>query len=462
MVSRTITAILLLALLLVTCGKSPTNSPKNPPISLKITVTDANGVPKTGVRVSAWNLINWMHLASSHPADPPVMSTATNSIISFTLMDSGYYRLSFYDLDGHTVDVQQGYGVNGIHFINWTHDGPLARVYKGVLQIGDSTYRNCRFRDSIYLTSFSTTFPQEAIVGYTNSDGLVQTTDSTIFPYLYGLPFMTITNPGSPLSQGAFTFSDQAAIAVVDTAANATVYDTVTILSGRTTEATVVWNPVEAKSIGPGESRQSTGLTYQSTRGDLNCDGVAYQPSDAAAFIGYYLHGLQAFDSTDCSIEGSDVNADGDYLGVDDFLYLIRVILGDSQPFPKPSRGSTPIAIKLGISDFLGGFTLSNISGDSLGAVLVVVGGEVTPTLLNSTSVMQYYYGAGYTKILIYPPFESVPHTNGIGEGPFLRIDGATPLEIRALDGATVFAVPFGAIPTPTQDELFQNFPNPF
>jgi hypothetical protein len=378
------------------------------------------------------------------------------------MMDSGYYRLSFYDLDGHTVDVQQGYGGNGIHFINWTHDGPLARVYKGVLQVGDSTYRNCRFRDSIYLTSFSTAFPQEATVGYTNSDGIVQTTDSTIFPYLYRLPIMTVTNSGSPISQGAFTFSDQAIIAVVDTIAHATIYDTVPILSGRTTEVTVVWNPSEAKATRPAESRQSTGLTYQSTRGDLNCDGVAYQPSDAAAFIGYYLRGLQAFDSADCSIEGSDVNADGSYLGVDDFLYLIRVILGDSQPFPKPTRGTVPIPLRIGIVDSLGGFTLSNISGDSLGAVLVVVAGEVTPTLLSSTSQMQYFYASGYTKILTYPPYEGASHTNGIGEGPFLRVDGATLFEIRSLAGATAFAVPFVAINTPTQDKLFQNYPNPF
>jgi hypothetical protein len=65
-------------------------------------------------------------------------------------------------------------------------------------------------------------------------------------------------------------------------------------------------------------------------RGDLNCNGIPGEVSDAVVFANYFQLGIPVFSPhLACSIAESDVNGDGITLTVADLVYLIRVITGD-------------------------------------------------------------------------------------------------------------------------------------
>lgn len=465
MYKHTFFVILSLTLLVVTCKESPTKPSTTQPISFRVTVQDQSGNPVPGAKISAWNIISGFH-----PAPRPAGGKSSSGIQALTSMpflmhDSGLYFLRIQDLDGRTVQAHQGSGPAGVHMLSWEMDTLPSTVYKAVLAISDSGAQNARFRDSLYVTLYRDGDPVTTLLGRTNQVGLFETSDSTRFPFLYGLGSMPLTGPGSPQPIGTFSFSDQVALIVTDSVHGLTGYDTVTITPGHTIEA-----PVTLPSSTPiaEESKVSrepnvTSTSSQGLRGDLNCDGVAYQPADAATYVDYYMRGLMAFDSLDCSIIGSDVNADGAYLGIDDFVSLIRVILGDSDPFPKIPANSIPVPVHIGISDTTGGCFLENLSNDSLGVILLVVRGQVTPSLLAPGSAMEFLHtDNGATRILIYPPYQFVSHTNGFGRGRFLKFEGATSMDISLLSGATVYAQPISVVQSPTKDELLQNYPNPF
>ncbi len=452
------------ALLLATCSKSPTNPSKTQPISLKVMVKDQSNQPLPGLQVSAWNVIPNMQRAPGRRPLNAAHLNGPNTTIQFAQVDQGYFRLTVSDLDGHSIAVHEGLTAAGLHSVAFTHDSLSPGVYRAVLEIGDTAFQTVRFRDTLLMAVYPGADPFQTVVGYTDRNGVVESSDSTIFPYLYGLPQLIQTNESSPNPIGTFSYSDQAVIVVTDTAAQTSLYDTVTILPGHTTEATIEWSASAAKSNRPGMEGEklAASVRYEAIRGDLNCDGTPYQVSDAATYVDFYMRGLPAFDSVECSILGSDVNADGENMGLDDFVYLIRVILGESQPFPKPGLGSNPIEVNIGYADTLGSCTLSNLSNDSLGTILLIVGGEVIPTLLAAGSAMEYRYENDNTRILIYPEYESVLHVYGFGHGPFLKFVGGSSLDIRSLAGATVFAEQVATVQMPTEDELFQNYPNPF
>ncbi|MFQ5452946.1 MAG: hypothetical protein ACE5D6_02015, partial [Candidatus Zixiibacteriota bacterium] len=74
----------------------------------------------------------------------------------------------------------------------------------------------------------------------------------------------------------------------------------------------------------------------QADRGDINLNGVAYEIGDAVLFSNYFIYGLSVF-TIDLArqIASTDVNADGLTLSVADLVLLIRIIIGDADPFPK-------------------------------------------------------------------------------------------------------------------------------
>ncbi len=73
-------------------------------------------------------------------------------------------------------------------------------------------------------------------------------------------------------------------------------------------------------------------------RGDINLNGQAYEISDWVLFSSFLLHGDTIFNiNPDLQLLVSDVNANGMPAQLDDLVYLQRVIVGDAQPFPRPS-----------------------------------------------------------------------------------------------------------------------------
>ena len=184
-------------------------------------------------------------------------------------------------------------------------------------------------------------------------------------------------------------------------------------------------------------------------RGDINLNGLAYEIADAVMFTNYFIIGLDAFTSNvEGSIAASDTNADGIALSVADLVYLIRVVIGDAQPYDMAPVGKrAPVAANVTYGD-----NTFNVDIE-MGAVHVVMGGDVTPELLAGNMEMKYGFDGENTNIIIYS------HEAGQSfSGDFLRVEGSVvKTEFATFAGAQVVAKVM-----PRTFALDQNYPNPF
>jgi len=178
--------------------------------------------------------------------------------------------------------------------------------------------------------------------------------------------------------------------------------------------------------------------------GDINLNAIAYEIADAVMFTNYFVVGMSAFGEHGAgSIAASDTNKDGLTLTVADLVYLIRVIVGDAVPYNKV----TPTTAKLTVGN--GIFSVDQ----PMGAALVVVSGNVTPTLLADNMKMDYGFNGENTNIIVYS-YEA----NQTFSGSFLRADG----QVVKTELATYYGQPVVAKVMPSDFALRQNYPNPF
>lgn len=166
--------------------------------------------------------------------------------------------------------------------------------------------------------------------------------------------------------------------------------------------------------------------------GDVNCNGLAYGIADAVMFSNYFIVGLAAFGNhPECSIAASDANYDGMPLTIEDLVFLIRVMIGDVQPQKQPS----PNPARFILDPVSGDISVSSV--DSLGAVYLIVAGEITPVLLANQMTMTFGWDTGWTRILIY----SLEAGTALTSGEFMSIPGATGIvsvEAATFDGRAV------------------------
>jgi hypothetical protein len=181
-------------------------------------------------------------------------------------------------------------------------------------------------------------------------------------------------------------------------------------------------------------------------RGDINLNGISNEISDAVVLTNYFIYGLGAFHiNVAGQTAASDVNADGLALTVGDLVYLIRVIVGDALPYPK----LTPVTAGYTVTD---GYVAVDAE---MGAALVVVEGQIVPTLLADQMEMKSAFDAeqNVTRILVYS-FDA--HTF---DGEFLQVEGnVVDIEFGSPEGAVVKTTDA----LPGDFELSQNYPNPF
>jgi|GEM_PF-1387730 len=199
--------------------------------------------------------------------------------------------------------------------------------------------------------------------------------------------------------------------------------------------------------------------------GDLNLDGVGYTVADAVFYRDYFIKGLSVFEYPEISSVQSDVNFDDIPLTVEDFVYLIRVMLGDAEPRPDSVLNCDDNAK---FSQNNGTVIVDFDSADSLGAVFLKVQGEVTPVLEAAGMEMGYHYDSAFTNIFIYS-FEAGksihggPLVSGIGDKSIFEAATAT------YHGAKVTTVLDYLLDVdkvtgdlPDDFSLGINYPNPF
>ena len=206
-------------------------------------------------------------------------------------------------------------------------------------------------------------------------------------------------------------------------------------------------------------------------RGDINVNGVAYEAADGVMFSYYFISGLSAFGNHIVgSTAASDVNADGSTLSLADFAYLVRVITGDAEPYPKIALPAHRAFVDLQMSS-----SAAVISADSpadMAAAYFVLrhsGSVIGPPRLGSRiSDMSLIYSDadGELKILIYSFRKGGMIESGETDMVVVPLAGSGSVRLTTAQLAEYFGDPIevtlGNAALPLAFALHQNHPNPF
>jgi len=182
-------------------------------------------------------------------------------------------------------------------------------------------------------------------------------------------------------------------------------------------------------------------------RGDINLNHIPYEIADAVLFSNYFIYGVSVFTiNQQGQIAATDVNADGLTLSVADLVYLIRVIQGDANPYPKEVVPTNANYVHAANGDL-------SVQGDvQVGAACVVAEGNVVPELKAANMEIKYAFDGQNTRMLIWS------RDGNSCSGDFVNV----PSQIISLEMADNQGNPLVAKWVPDQFELRQNYPNPF
>lgn len=182
--------------------------------------------------------------------------------------------------------------------------------------------------------------------------------------------------------------------------------------------------------------------------GDLNLNTIPYEISDAVLYSNYFVYGKGVFfRDFDLHRMVSDINQDGEYLHVSDLIYLIRIIIGDADPYSRPSFEPTRRV------EYTVNHDIYSAQGD-LCMISMTVEGKQTPELLDGNKEMLYNFDGTKTNILIY----SIDDLEPLAE-QFVMVSGKL-LSIQAGD-VQGNKVDLEYVEQP-KVFLTQNYPNPF
>jgi hypothetical protein len=182
-------------------------------------------------------------------------------------------------------------------------------------------------------------------------------------------------------------------------------------------------------------------------RGDLNLNGLANEIADAVVFTNYFIYSLVAFDDhIEGSIAASDVNGDGIVLTVADLVYLIRIIVGDVDPYPGK------LAPNLEANVVADGHVVS-IDAE-VGAAHFIFAGDVEVSLAEGAAGMEI--GSNFdgvnTNVLIYNIGEGVT-----ASGNVLYANG----DLISVEAADYQGSAYKSTILPAEFDV-RNYPNPF
>jgi hypothetical protein len=187
------------------------------------------------------------------------------------------------------------------------------------------------------------------------------------------------------------------------------------------------------------------------SRGDINLNGIAYDPADLTLFSEALINGVSVFPEAtrQTQLALTDINADGYVLSLSDFILMIRVMLHDASAIPKPTPGSD-LATIYAVTK---GNEVKVSTNANLGAALFVFQGDVkvNTSLKNVQGVVD-----GQTRVLVYM-------SSGAGITGELLTAEAKPISVEAVDnfGRSVKTTIVNRA-VPTAFSLNANYPNPF
>jgi hypothetical protein len=203
-------------------------------------------------------------------------------------------------------------------------------------------------------------------------------------------------------------------------------------------------------------------------RGDINLNGIANEIADAVIFTQYFLIGIDAFpehpeipnsNTREAAIAASDVNADGKPLSIGDLVYLLRIIVGDAQPYAK----SAPYSSNADISVF--GDKISIESSETIGAMYLtfnVTGDNFTVVNNTNMEVLSNRVG-NKLNVLVYSGMTNKSNAIPAGTNELLTVTGAQLNSVEAADYyGNLLNTRVAKSALPTQFSLSQNIPNPF
>jgi hypothetical protein len=196
--------------------------------------------------------------------------------------------------------------------------------------------------------------------------------------------------------------------------------------------------------------------------GDLNLNEYPYEIADAVLYANYFIYGPGVFDiDFDLQILASDVNKDGFYPSIADFVFLIRIILEDISPKHKLAP-TTELANVTVVTQGDAVRVVSN-SNTSIGAALYVFkhAGEVANLTSLSDMNVKYNDANGELRVLVYS-FEG-KSISGVSDLFSFEAKGVELVEVKAADfNGSAMKSTITTKVLPTKFALMNNYPNPF
>ena len=203
---------------------------------LRVVVTDADGDPVPGIRVSAHHMVSVPFLFRGKFTR---RSPGAAVSIPFTLAEEAGCELIISDLNDSPVrTLVQGSLPAGRHTIIWDGlddqgDQIPGGVYLCRLRTGDAA-------DSA-LVDYLEIDPRKTVLGYTDSEGIFHCRKRLAFPGTYDLPAICWTN-GHGDSIGTFTCLDSVRITLTDTVNGRMESYRIEVLN-EVNVARLTWNP---------------------------------------------------------------------------------------------------------------------------------------------------------------------------------------------------------------------------
>jgi hypothetical protein len=224
------------------CVEQGTDPPANEPFLFRVAVVDAAGNPVPNLRVSAYPPVPSGGLGKRSPSTPPAgILSATN--VHFAVALVSRVNLTLLELDGTAAQhIVADRLLPGIYSVNISlRNSYGVRVYRCRFTAADTASGAILFRDSIQVVLWQPD-AAVAVVGFTSAGGVVESSDSLLFPSIFNLPPFIRTDASGPTPLGTFTIPDSCTITLSDTVSGRSAVYVRRITPGRNA-FTLTWNP---------------------------------------------------------------------------------------------------------------------------------------------------------------------------------------------------------------------------